>query len=171
MKARITVFSILLLDVALGVANPVFLNQTEKETIFAKTEQSSEIGEDNTGKEAAFSLAMVPEYSGIAYADINDDVPFFMEDELTAKAFHEYWELDELGHCTGAYACIGPEILPMEDRVDISEVRPSGWHSVQYEIVDGGSSLDRLPAYRTECGRKKPYNGDAVYEHGGDASL
>ena len=60
MKARITVFSILLLDVALGVANLVFLNQTEKETIFAKTEQSSEIGEDNTGKEAAFSLAMVP---------------------------------------------------------------------------------------------------------------
>lgn len=143
MKARITVFSILLIAAALGIANPVFSNQTEAEAIFVETEQGSEIGEDNTGEEDSFSLAMVPEYSGIAYADINDDVPFFTEDELIANVFHEYWELDELGRCTGAYACIGPEILPKEDRGDISEVRPTGWHSVHYDSVDGGSLYNR----------------------------
>ena len=59
-----------------------------------------------------FSLDMVPPYSGRAYADINGDVPFFTEEEMTAEAFHEYSPPDELGRCTGAYACVGPETLP-----------------------------------------------------------
>ena len=40
-----------------------------------------------------FTLAMVPEYSGNAYVDINDDVPFFSEEELTEENFQEYLRL------------------------------------------------------------------------------
>lgn len=90
-----------------------------------------------------FTLAMVPEYSGNAYVDINDDVPFFSEDELTEEIFQEYWPLDELGRCTGAYACIGPDSLPTEARESTSAIEPTGWQSVQYESVDGGYLYNR----------------------------
>ena len=74
-----------------------------------------------------FDLEMVPAYSGEAYADINDDIPFFTEEELTAEPFEEYWPLDELGRCTGAFACIGPELLPTEVRGSQSAATPVGW--------------------------------------------
>lgn len=98
--------------------------------------------EDTEGEEE-FTLAMVPEYSGNAYADINDDVPFFSEDELTVETFQEYWPLDELGRCAGAYACIGPDSLPTEPRENISMIEPTGWHSVQYENIDRGYLYNR----------------------------
>ena len=90
-----------------------------------------------------FSLDSVPAFSGSAYADINDDIPYFTEDELTAETFEEYWPLDELGRCTGAMACIGPELLPSEARESISEITPMGWHSVKYESIDGGYLYNR----------------------------
>lgn len=143
MNARKTVFSILLLAAVMGISAPVFLKQNEAEAKHVEAEQFAETGEDTPDKEEDFSLAMVPEYSGIAYADINGDVPFFTEEEMTAETFHEYWALDELGRCTGAYACIGPELLPTEERGNISGVEPTGWHSVQYEGIDGGSLYNR----------------------------
>lgn len=90
-----------------------------------------------------FSLDMVPPYSGRAYADINDDVPFFTEEEMTAEAFHQYWPLDELGRCTGAYACVGPETLPKQKRGDISQVRPTGWNTNRYSDIDGEMLFNR----------------------------
>lgn len=93
--------------------------------------------------EEIFSLDMVPAYSGMAYADINGDIPFFTEEEMTSDAFHEYWPLDELGRCTGAFACVGPETLPKEKRGDISEVKPTGWHRSEYSDIDGGLLFNR----------------------------
>lgn len=90
-----------------------------------------------------FTLAMVPEYSGNAYVDINNDVPFFTEDELTEETFQEYWPLDDLGRCTGAFACIGPDSLPKETRESTSSIKPTGWQSVQYESIDGGYLYNR----------------------------
>ena len=34
-------------------------------------------------------------------------------------------------------ACIGVDIMPTEDRGDIGSVKPTGWHSVKYDIVEG----------------------------------
>ena len=90
-----------------------------------------------------FTLAMVPEYSGNAYVDINDDVPFFSEEELTEENFQEYWPLDELGRCTGAFACIGPESLPTGARENASMIEPTGWQSVKYDSIDGGYLYNR----------------------------
>ena len=90
-----------------------------------------------------FSLDMVPPYSGRAYADINGDVPFFTEEEMTAEAFHEYWPPDELGRCTGAYACVGPETLPKQKRGDISQIRPTGWNTNRYDDIDGEMLFNR----------------------------
>ena len=90
-----------------------------------------------------FTLAMVPEYSSNAYVDINDDVPFFSEEELTEENFQEYWPLDELGRCTGAFACIGPESLPTGARENASMFEPTGWQSVKYDSIDGGYLYNR----------------------------
>ena len=103
----------------------------------------SETPEEAVRLEDAFSLDMVPAFSGRAYADINGDVPFFTEEEMTSEAFHEYWPLDDLGRCTGAFACVGPETLPKEQRGDISEVKPSGWHRSEYSDIDGGLLFNR----------------------------
>ena len=90
-----------------------------------------------------FDLSMVPAYSGTAYADINEDIPFFTEEEMTTEPFQEYWPLDDMGRCTGAYACVGPETLPTEKRGEISSVKPSGWHTVKYDGIDGNYLYNR----------------------------
>ena len=101
--------------------------------------------EENPANSAAglFTLDMVPPYSGKAYADINGDVPFFTEEEMTSEAFHEYWPLDDLGRCTGAYACVGPETLPKQKRGDISMVKPTGWNTNRYDDIDGEMLFNR----------------------------
>ena len=98
---------------------------------------------DSADSEDLFTLDMVPPYSGKAYADINGDVPFFTEEEMTSEAFHEYWPLDDLGRCTGAYACVGPETLPKQKRGDISMVKPTGWNTNRYEDIDGEMLFNR----------------------------
>ena len=87
------------------------------------------------------SLSDIPPYSGQPYADINGDVPFFHE--MTTLAFDGYGPLDELGRCTVAYACVGPETMPKEKREDISSVLPSGWNDAEYTNVDGGKLFNR----------------------------
>ncbi len=94
-------------------------------------------------------LDSIPEYSGYAYIEINGGDPFFEQSELTTKAFESYSELDVLGRCGVAYACIGVEIMPTEDRDDIASVTPSGWeyngvsNNNQYDFVDGGYVYNR----------------------------
>ena len=111
------------------------------EKVQEETEEKTQQSEQKENE--LFTLAMVPEYSGNAYVDINDDVPFFSEDELTEEPFQEYWPLDELGRCTGAYACIGPDSLPTEARESASTIEPTGWQSVKYENIDGGYLYNR----------------------------
>ena len=83
------------------------------------------------------SLEEIPEFSGDAYIAINDNIPFFVEEEYTTESYEYYSELDELGRCGVTMACIGIDIMPTEDRGNIGSVKPSGWQSVKYDIVDG----------------------------------
>ena len=78
------------------------------------------------------NLDEIPEFSGKAYIKINGNKPFFEEDEITDKSYEKYGELDGLGRCTVAIACIGRDLMPTEDRGNISNVKPSGWQSVSY---------------------------------------
>ena len=48
-----------------------------------------------------------------------------------------YSPLDSLGRCGVAYSNIGTDIMPTEKRESISSVKPSGWQSVKYDIVEG----------------------------------
>ncbi|MCH5280329.1 MAG: DNA/RNA non-specific endonuclease [Lachnospiraceae bacterium] len=85
----------------------------------------------------AISLEEVPPFEGYPYVEINGNVPFFEETEYTTEAFEQYSSLDGLGRCGEAYACIGRELMPTEERGEIGGIKPSGWHTVKYDCVDG----------------------------------
>ena len=72
-----------------------------------------------------------------AYSVLNNNVPQFAENEITVVAFEKYSDLDTLGRCGAASACIGEEIMPTEERGAIGQIKPSGWQLVKYDIVDG----------------------------------
>lgn len=93
--------------------------------------------------ESADTIAEVPEYDGVPYVEINDNEPEFTEAELTTESYEEYSELDPLGRCGTAEACIGEDLMPDEEREDISEVEPTGWENREYDIVDGGYVYNR----------------------------
>lgn len=86
---------------------------------------------------AKFTLSSVPVYSGSAYVAINGNVPYFTADDLTTTSFESYSSLDSLGRCGVSYACVGQDIMPTEDRGSIGQVKPTGWHTVKYDCVDG----------------------------------
>ncbi len=95
---------------------------------------------------AAYSLRPeeeIPSYSGEAYTVLNGSLPCFEASELTEEAFENYSDLDPLGRCGAAYACLGRELMPTEKRGDISQVKPTGWKSIRYDFVDGGSLYNR----------------------------
>lgn len=97
----------------------------------------------HTGIASAFNAADVPAYSGEPYTAVNNNEPYFTSDNLTTEAFENYSELDALGRCGVAYANVCLETMPTEKRGSISEVKPTGWHSVKYDNVDGKSLYNR----------------------------
>lgn len=74
----------------------------------------------------------IPPYSGEASVVVNGNVPEFTADEITTSSFEQYGELDGMGRCTAAVACLGRDLMPKEERQEISEVRPTGWKQNKY---------------------------------------
>ena len=89
------------------------------------------------------SVADVPAYSDSPYAVINNNQPLFEEKDRTETAYEYYSELDSLGRCGYAMACLGQELMPTEARESISSVKPSGWVQGTYDWVDGKSLYNR----------------------------
>ena len=84
-----------------------------------------------TGQSVAVSLPdwydQLPPYDGNPYKEVNHNVPFFTKEEITREPFEKYSSLDRFGRCGVAYANLCDELMPTEDRGDISNVHPSGW--------------------------------------------
>ena len=87
--------------------------------------------------DSPYAQGEIPAYSGTPFVYLNQNVPDFTSDDYTTESYEYYSELDDLGRCGVAMACIGIDLMPTEDRGSISSVKPSGWKSVQYDIVDG----------------------------------
>ena len=92
---------------------------------------------------APVSLEDIPAYTGSPYIAINGNQPEFEEGDLSSESFETYSPLDSLGRCGPAYACIGQDLMPTEDRESISGVHPTGWVQAEYDTVDGGSLYNR----------------------------
>ena len=85
----------------------------------------------------SYELGEIPSYSNKPYVYINENNPEFKEEELQTVSKEEYGDLDILGRCTKAFAIIGKDLMPTEERGSIGMIKPSGWHTVKYDIVDG----------------------------------
>ena len=83
-------------------------------------------------------------YSGLPYVEINNNVPYFSESDLTTEAFEMYSDLDELGRCGVAYANVCADIMPTGERGKIGKIKPSGWRTVKYNgVIDGNYLYNR----------------------------
>lgn len=110
-------------------------DQEEESALQVQTKDLEKSASDTTIQ--TLSVDEIPAYSGQAAIEINQNVPGFTESDYTTEAFEQYSPLDGLGRCGIAYACVGEEIMPTEERGAIGMVKPSGWHTVKYDFVDG----------------------------------
>ena len=109
-----------------------------------------------------FDLKEVPAYSGEPSVPVNGNKPFFLVDITQDKknpaewlknlfknngtdelVYEFYGDLDELGRCTVAEACLGEASMPTEPRGAIQNIRPTGWHTVKYAGIEGNYLYNR----------------------------
>lgn len=120
-----------------------FIQEQQAKTGKTTTEEEADTEEkQNTaalqGTGSKFDAGSIPEYAGEAFVEINGNKPFFTDEERTTRSFEQYSELDELGRCGVCFANIGQDIMPTEERGEIGQIRPTGWHTVKYkERIDG----------------------------------
>ena len=119
-KLIITIILIILISIITYINENIEYRQNDK--------QSSATG-------IAVNIENIPEYNENIYIEINNNKPYFNEEDYTTKPFEKYSELDYLGRCGVAYANICKEIMPPEGdrRGDISSIRPTGWKQAKFE--------------------------------------
>lgn len=108
----------------------------------------------------SFSDYNIPPYSKQPYAILNNNVPHFDYSEKVASVFEKYCELDQFGRSGTAFACVSKSTMPTEERGKIGNIKPSGWHTVKYDIVDGKYLYNRchLIGYQLSGENANPQN-------------
>ena len=92
------------------------------------------VNKETTNEEV---LLLASAYNESPFVEVNENVPYFGEDEYTTESFEIYSELDSFGRCGVAYANIGKDLMPVEERGEIGMVKPAGWHTVKYpEVIE-----------------------------------
>ena len=122
-KKKQFVLSILIVLVAIG--------------IYYKDEFQEYIQINKTYAIESYDMSNIPQYSGKSYVVLNDNKPNFTDEDYLKGSFEEYSELDALERCGVAYANVSVDTMPIEERGSIGQIKPSGWHTVKYDIVSG----------------------------------
>lgn len=86
---------------------------------------------------APYSLEDLPDYDGRSALLLSEEPPAFPESDMTSTPFERYSQQDYYGRCGPAYANVGPETMPTEERGPIGQVKPSGWQISKYDFIDG----------------------------------
>ena len=116
--------------------------QAQTEGASAATSAEAETSADEAS--ATYDLENMPAYSDSPYVQLFGNEPQFSDADKARGSFEEYSELDSLGRCGVAFALIGTETMPTEERGSIGMVKPSGWHTVRYDgLVDGNYLYNR----------------------------
>lgn len=110
-----------------GCGAPEITDSGEGQKAYVSSEKQQEI----------ITLDDIDLYRGNTYIELNGNQPDFTEEDYTLEPFETYSPLDGLGRCGVAYANICQALMPKEDRGKIGMVKPSGWHTVKYDFVDG----------------------------------
>lgn len=124
-------------------------NQAKKNII--EQNQISQDGLANSDKPSNpnYDLSNIQKYTDKIWVEINNNIPYFTEEDKGKAAFEEYSELDDKERCGIAFANICKEIMPKEGqkREEISIIKPSGWNQTK---IDGKYLYNRchLIAYQ-----------------------
>lgn len=119
------------------VADP---DQSQQDQLFQEQESASSTEEE--AQEVHEDIPQVP--SDQSYVEINDNVPYFTNEDLAqVEAYEEIGDFDSLGRTTAANALLGTELMPEEERGDISGIHPTGWQQRFYANVPGGALYNR----------------------------
>ncbi len=86
---------------------------------------------------STYKIENIPQYSGEAYVTINENKPNFTDEDYTKDTFELYSDLDILNRAGVAFAKVSKETMPTEERGSIGMIKPTGWHTVKYDIVSG----------------------------------
>lgn len=113
-----------------GIFSPTYSN-VEKSGIELDEKNNIEQNKES------YKLEDIPEYNGEDYVIIDNNNPDFTDEDKASKDFERYEDLDKLGRATLAYANISKELMPTEERGAIGMIKPSGWHTIKYDIIDG----------------------------------
>ena len=145
-KKRQFVFSILIVLVAIGT--------------YYKDDIQKYIDTNKTYAVESYNISNIPQYSGNSYVILNDNKPSFTDEDYLKGNFEEYSELDALGRCGVAYANVSVDTMPTEERGSIGQIKPTGWHTVKYDIVSGKYLYNRchLIGYQLNGENANPNN-------------
>lgn len=102
-------------------------------TIFLNNNETTRDNLENETKKTIENINDIPEYAGEICIDLNNNIPYFADSELTQEVFENYSKLDELGRCGVAYANICKELMPKNEDTRIRlTYKPTGWHQKVY---------------------------------------
>ena len=119
----------------------------------------------DTNTDSMVSLEEIPAFQEVPYTEINGNQPFFSDEEKTSESFESYSDLDHLGRCGTAYACIGQDLMPTEDRESISHIKPTGWQTAEYDFVDGKYLYNRCHLIGFQLAGENANEKNLITEH------
>ncbi len=101
--------------------------------------------QDPEAPDGSITMDTIPPFDGDLYVEIDNNIPSFSENEITDVSFESYAELDRLGRCGTAFACLSRDTMPArgEQRGEIYMIYPSGWEQNFYEFVDREALYNR----------------------------
>lgn len=127
MKRKKRNISMLLSSLALALIIGIYTYYTDNSSAYVNNNDITNI---------KYDISDIDKFTGYNYIELNGNIPVFEEID-TSKSFEEYSELDSLGRAGSAFANIGVDLMPTEKRGSIGMIKPSGWHTIKYDIVDG----------------------------------
>lgn len=130
-KKRLNILLVLITSLCAVYFLPNDLNGSLDSVINTKSNDENVEIKKNISKEN------IPEYSNNPYVVLNNNIPYFEEKDISNKSYEKYSNLDNLGRCGTAIASVGKDLMPTEKRGSISSVKPTGWHTVKYDGIDG----------------------------------
>ncbi len=107
---------------------------------------SNPSNQGNAGTDTSDSPDLTASSSTSPYLIINNNEPFFTENDLNTQSYEFYSELDSLGRCGQAVACLGTDLMPDGNMGSLESINPTAWQIADYSKYPGvieGDSLYR----------------------------
>ena len=102
-------------------------DQNKGENGSENDEDDSQVIENPAITWPTLNLEDIPAYSGVGYIEINNNTPSFTKNQIVTDSYEFYSELDSLGRCSLAVACLGKDLMPTGTRGGLTH-NPTGWH-------------------------------------------